>query len=54
MPMIELSNDEVLLLLEMFSEADLKGKTVKVYMRPNSASFKAGEERWTYPMGHPL
>lgn len=54
MAMIELSQDEVLRLLEMFSEADLKEKTVKIFMRPNSASFKAGEGMWTYPMGKPI
>lgn len=52
--MIELSNDEVLLLMEMLSEADLNGKPVKVYMRPESVSFKAGEGMWTHPMGMPI
>lgn len=52
--MIELSNDEVLLLLEMLSEADLNGKPMKVYMRPESVSFKAGEGMWTHPMGMPI
>lgn len=54
MPMVELSKDEVLYLLVMFSEADLNGKPVKVMMRPDSVSFKSGEGMWTAPYGMPI
>jgi hypothetical protein len=54
MAMIELSKDEVTRLLEMLSWADLGERPVKIFMRPESASFKVGEGMWTAPMGTAL
>jgi len=54
MPMVELSKDEVLTLLEMVSRADLNDSPILVFMRPESVSFKVGGGMWTAPFGMPI
>ena len=50
MDIYELSESEIVTLMEMLSRADLDKRRVRFHMR-NGLMVKVGEGMWTFPMG---